>query len=86
MELIENKKIQLRLLASAEQGEVVFNLAVLQPTPFSPDTPQTQQYKVTQVQLNVEEFPIGDKINLNEQTQKVTTSSCHITSSYSTCA
>ncbi len=70
MELMKNKN-QSRLLASAELGEGVFNLAVLQPTPFSPDTPQTQQYKVMQVQLNVKELLIGDKINLNEQSQKV---------------
>ena len=42
MELMNNKKIHSQLLASAELGEGVFNLAVLQPTTFSVDTPQTQ--------------------------------------------
>ncbi len=66
LEMQDNQKIQFRLLASADLSEGLFNFTVLQPMPFSPDVSQPQHYNITQVQLNVEELPIVDKINLSE--------------------
>ena len=64
--ILDEEKYEPRLLSAVDYEQGIFNLTFLQPKIVQPKA--STDYKVTQLQVKVDEMNVVDKINLHKQT------------------